>query len=365
LYGAGTAANYLGGRLAIGNVLANSIYALNVEGILNVSRATGNPALSFNNSAAASSSIAYLEATASELHIYAHTGRNISFTSGAAASRTMTLTAAGRLLLGTTTESTFALDVNGTARVSDNFTVSRNQNTVTELLISNTTSGTGAYPSVRLLSDASSGSCVIGKNSTTFTTYKINSPKDLVIYNNPTGGDIAILNDFASGSIKFAAGGSSTAHMTLASNGNLLVGTTTDAGERLQINGTSRFSSTLQITGNGTKINWFNSGFENWFAGTILNSTSFSISSATTSNILTLFTTGAATFSSSVTAGGGTNNASAILQADSTTRGFLPPRMTNAQRSAISSPAVGLIVYCTDLVEGLYVYKSTGWTFVI
>jgi hypothetical protein len=57
--------------------------------------------------------------------------------------------------------------------------------------------------------------------------------------------------------------------------------------------------------------------------------------------------------------------ASAILQADSTTKGFLPPRMTNAQRTAISSPAVGLIVYCTDMVEGLYVYKSTGWTFVI
>jgi hypothetical protein len=58
-------------------------------------------------------------------------------------------------------------------------------------------------------------------------------------------------------------------------------------------------------------------------------------------------------------------SASAILQADSTTRGFLPPRMTNAQRTAIGSPAVGLIVYCTDMVEGLYVYKSTGWTFVI
>jgi hypothetical protein len=58
-------------------------------------------------------------------------------------------------------------------------------------------------------------------------------------------------------------------------------------------------------------------------------------------------------------------NASAILQADSTTQGFLPPRMTNAQRSAISSPAVGLMVYCTDAVEGLYINKSTGWTLVI
>jgi hypothetical protein len=60
-----------------------------------------------------------------------------------------------------------------------------------------------------------------------------------------------------------------------------------------------------------------------------------------------------------------TLSASAKVQIDSTTQGFLPPRMTNAQRTAIASPAVGLMVYCTDAVEGLYVYKSTGWTFVI
>jgi hypothetical protein len=58
-------------------------------------------------------------------------------------------------------------------------------------------------------------------------------------------------------------------------------------------------------------------------------------------------------------------DASAQLQVDSTTKGFLPPRMTNAQRSNISSPAVGLMVYCTDAVEGLYINKSTGWTLVI
>lgn len=59
------------------------------------------------------------------------------------------------------------------------------------------------------------------------------------------------------------------------------------------------------------------------------------------------------------------NNASAKVQIDSTTQGFLPPRMTNAQRTAIAKPAVGLMVYCTDAVEGLYIYKSTGWTFVM
>ena len=57
-------------------------------------------------------------------------------------------------------------------------------------------------------------------------------------------------------------------------------------------------------------------------------------------------------------------HASAILQAESTTKGFLPPRMTNAQRTAIASPAIGLMVYCTDTVEGLWINKSTGWTFI-
>lgn len=57
----------------------------------------------------------------------------------------------------------------------------------------------------------------------------------------------------------------------------------------------------------------------------------------------------------------GAPDASAVIQANSTTRGFLPPRMTAAQRTAIASPAVGLMVYQTDATEGLYVYKSTGW----
>ncbi|MBL7746149.1 MAG: hypothetical protein JNM19_01870, partial [Chitinophagaceae bacterium] len=41
-------------------------------------------------------------------------------------------------------------------------------------------------------------------------------------------------------------------------------------------------------------------------------------------------------------------NASAVLEAESTTKGFLPPRMTKVQMNAIAAPAAGLIVYCTD-----------------
>jgi hypothetical protein len=61
------------------------------------------------------------------------------------------------------------------------------------------------------------------------------------------------------------------------------------------------------------------------------------------------------------------NNASAILEVNSTDKGVLFPRMTNAQRTAIAggTPPVGLIVYCTDATEGLYIYKSTGWVQII
>ena len=40
--------------------------------------------------------------------------------------------------------------------------------------------------------------------------------------------------------------------------------------------------------------------------------------------------------------------ASAALEVKSTTKGFLPPRMTAAQRNLIVSPEQGLMIYCTD-----------------
>lgn len=63
----------------------------------------------------------------------------------------------------------------------------------------------------------------------------------------------------------------------------------------------------------------------------------------------------------------GTTNpdASALLELESTTKGFLPPRMTGTQRNAIAAPvAAGLIVWCTNCgTDGeLQVYNGTNWT---
>ena len=49
------------------------------------------------------------------------------------------------------------------------------------------------------------------------------------------------------------------------------------------------------------------------------------------------------------------------LTITSTTKAFVPPRMTATQKSAISSPSVGSIIYQTDGTEGLWAYTSSGW----
>jgi len=46
--------------------------------------------------------------------------------------------------------------------------------------------------------------------------------------------------------------------------------------------------------------------------------------------------------------GTNTPHPSAALEVNSTNSGFLPPRMTFAQRNAIVNPTQGLIIYCTD-----------------
>jgi hypothetical protein len=58
--------------------------------------------------------------------------------------------------------------------------------------------------------------------------------------------------------------------------------------------------------------------------------------------------------------GTSTPNASAKLEVASTIQGFLPPRMTSAQRNSIPSPATGLIIYNTT-TNCLNFFVGIGW----
>jgi hypothetical protein len=53
---------------------------------------------------------------------------------------------------------------------------------------------------------------------------------------------------------------------------------------------------------------------------------------------------------------------SAVFEMESTTQGFLPPRMTKAQMLAIANPVEGLMVYCTTCsVKRIFAYSGTDW----
>ncbi len=58
-----------------------------------------------------------------------------------------------------------------------------------------------------------------------------------------------------------------------------------------------------------------------------------------------------------------TPNASAKLQVDATNQGVLLPRLTQTQMNAIASPAIGLLLFCTDCTPvGFRFYNGTAWS---
>ena len=58
-----------------------------------------------------------------------------------------------------------------------------------------------------------------------------------------------------------------------------------------------------------------------------------------------------------------TTSSDAIVSMNSNTKGFLPPRMTDAERDLISNPSVGLIIYCTDCGTGeIQSFNGTSWS---
>lgn len=169
-----------------------------------------------------------------------------------------------------------------------------------------------------------------------------------------------------------------------------LFGTTTNFGFRVDINGTARVSSTFtclagaSVSGSFSSLNITCPSFisivaadqsdarfivQNTGSGgsqyalmageNNVGNTGFSILKIGTGNVLRFDANNNATFIGSVGINA-INNASSILQADSTTKGFLPPRMTTTEKNAIGTPSAGLIVYDTTLNK-LCVRTAAAW----
>ena len=187
----------------------------------------------------------------------------------------------GNVLINTTTSSTFALDVNGTARLSGNLTV--------------------------------------GQTTYLAGTYSLDV----------TTSGIAGISEVA----RFAANG----------NG----GTNRGAGIVISAAGSASTLSVARLV-----------GYQETTSATA-NNASFAIQVANSSGTLTEYLR--INNIGGVGIGSSTIVASARLQVDSTTQGFLPPRMTTTQRNAIASPATGLVVYDTTLNDPFY-YNGTAWT---
>jgi len=143
----------------------------------------------------------------------------------------------------------------------------------------------------------------------------------------------------------------STNDYTTAEKNKLAAITGTNTGDQINITGNAATATKLAVArningvlfdGSGDITISSNSNAEN-LDGTYLKST------ITGSHLTSLGILANATVNGKVIVGASSeNSASAVLEANSTTQGFLPPRLTLAQRNAITNPAQGLMIYCTN-----------------
>jgi hypothetical protein len=157
---------------------------------------------------------------------------------------------------------------------------------------------------------------------------------------------------------------------TTAEKNKLAAITGTNTGDQTTITGNAGTATRLETPKNINGVPFDGSGditvpaAAGTLTGTTLNST-VTGSSLTSVGTIANLTTGAITNTGKVIVGASTAaSASAALEVNSITRGFLPPRMSGAQRDAISSKVAGLVVWCTNCGQNgeLQVYNGAVWT---
>jgi hypothetical protein len=154
------------------------------------------------------------------------------------------------------------------------------------------------------------------------------------------------------------------------STGNVGINTTTDAGFKLDINGTARVKGAGATSATSALTIQNSAGTEHFRVQDdgvlfVRSSTATRTGSAGSDYYLDLgnivVRNGNGTAASTMSIGKSTVSvASSIFELVSTTKGFLPPRMTTTEKNAIATPAAGLVVYDSTLNK-LCVRTASAW----
>lgn len=261
---------------------------------------------------------------------------------------------AGKLLLGTTTDAGYKLDVNGTARATS-FTAS-------PALVS---AWANSVVFARFGHTSFNGSTSFGFMQSNAGDCYVNGPHVYL-----SGGS----------TVRLEANGSE--RMRVFSSGNVGINTTADSGLRLDVNGTAWVQDILYVSNQGVGTTTAFIGGK-VVIGSELTNAGYAVKIRSTNTGVagmylrggggsgypvmfcqdyngTTSTTFMVSEIGSVSIGIDSVNASAKLQVDSTTKGFLPPRMTTTQKNAIATPATGLMIYDTDLNRPCF-YNGSSW----
>jgi hypothetical protein len=261
---------------------------------------------------------------------------------------------AGVLNIGTTTLSGYTLDVNGTARVQGAITGTVALTSVAgsgvgnDFTTNHTVNTSASYIGTRFLSNvttsAANTSTIIAQQANIKITSTTNLPSAI------QGCQLSMDMNGASGTLGQITG--------ITSGGVVANGATVSNVYHYQTLG--MFTPSTGVVNNQygfyydeAYVTPSNRGYAFYSK---VNPSGGTLASLTDISIIPASTKGVGISNAAITPA-----ASAILDITSTTKGVLFPRMTLAQRTAIASPATGLIVYQTDGVEGLWLNTSTGW----
>jgi len=184
------------------------------------------------------------------------------------------------------------------------------------------------------------------------------------------GGGRPVAIDYVNGVDKpriYASGGLAWLSIETAANGILLrpANSLVTVNSALQIGTLSSVYGTYNTAGQGLKLNTAATmAFESTSNDPNTDVFSFNHTAALSRYLFNIIDNGTSRLliSNNGNVGIGTTApaATALLDIASTTKGFLPPRMTTTQRDAITTPAAGLTVYNTT-TNALNVYNGTAW----